>query len=362
MLDLSQERGVALSTCSGEIDLGTAQGRTMARIGATFARQEVEVKSERQRAANTQRAEAGRPHAGRRAYGYAANGLDLEPEEADHIRWAAERLLAGGTIRGIVAELGRRGATTTDGNPWKPTEFRRMLASPRYAGVRMHRGVAVGRGAWPAILDQDTHDAVRAILTDPARKRAGRPRRYLLSGLARCAVCGARCYGVTEPRGPLYYCESRKHVARRAERVEELVDETVVARLSRADAAAAFARPIETGHAVDLRTEERGLRARLDGLAEAFAAGDIDAQQMRAGSRRLRERLEQVADALASLARKPAFSGLLVGTDVREAWEGLDIDTQREVIGELLTVTLRSPGRGARTFDPDTVEIAWKTA
>ena len=361
VLDLSQERGVALSTCSGEIDLGTAQGRTMARIGATFARQEVEVKSERQRAANTQQAESGRPHAGRRAFGYTADGLGIVPEEAGHIRWAAERLLAGGSIRGIVAELGRRGAKTTAGGPWKPTEFRRMLANPRYAGIRIHREEVIDRGVWEPILDEDTHNAVRAILTDPSRQRTGQPRRYLLSGLALCAVCGARCYGVAGKRGPLYFCESRKHIARRAEHVETLVHETMIERLSRPDAAAALARSEKSDHAGDLRTEERGLRARLDGLAEAFAAGDIDPQQMRAGSKRLRARLEVVAEALATLARKPALSGLLSAADVRAAWEGLDIDTQREIIGELLTVTLHSPGRGARTFAPDTVGIAWKS-
>lgn len=38
----------------------------------------------------------------------------------------------------------------------------------------------------------------------------------------------------------------------------------------------------------------------------------------------------------------------------------LDIDTQREVIGELLTVTLRSPGRAALAdLIRHTVEIAW---
>jgi site-specific DNA recombinase len=359
-IDLADRKGIALASVGGDVDLATDNGRLFARIKGAVARAEVERKSARQKLANTQRAEAGRPHVGRRAFGYSSDGMAIVETEARHIRWAAERLLAGGSIRGIVAELGTRGARTTAGGPWRPTEFRRMLANPRYAALRSHNGQVVGPAVWTAILDQDTSNAVRAVLTDPARRRAGRPRRYLLSGLARCAVCGLRCYGTTEKRGPLYYCESRRHIARRAEDIEDLVNETIVAFLSRPDAAAALARPDKSDKAADLRTEERGLRARLDGLAEAFAAGDIDAQQLSAGSKRLRARLSVVGTELATLARTPVLSAILTATDVRATWEALDIDTAREIIGALLTVTLHSPGRGARHFDPDTVSIVWK--
>ena len=79
--------------------------------------------------------------------------------------------------------------------------MRPLLANPRYAALRVHRGEVVGGATWPAIIDEETHRAVCAILSDPARHKAGPPRRTLLSGLALCGTCDGLIYGVTEPRG-----------------------------------------------------------------------------------------------------------------------------------------------------------------
>ena len=358
-LDLADRKRIALASVGGDVDLSTDNGRLYARIKGAVARAEIERKSARQRAANDQRAEQGRPHCGRRPFGY-TSAYEVDDAEAPEIHRAVESLLAGGSLRGIVKDMAARGVLTTAGNPWKPTELRRLLVNPRYAGLRVHRGEVVGTAAWPAIIDQDAHKAVCAILSDPSRHKAGRPRRYLLSGLARCGVCGGSIYGVTEPRGPLYYCETRRHVARRAEQIEELVSRVVIERLSRPDAADLLTAQEDNDTADELRSEERGIRARLDGLAEAFAVGDIDRDQMRAGSKRLHQRLDSVTAGLATLARTPVLTGLL-SADVASVWESMDIDTRRSVVDTVLHVILDSPGRGARRFDPTTVRISWKS-
>lgn len=42
-------------------------------------------------------------------------------------------------------------------------------------------------------------------------------------------------------------------------------------------------------------------------------------------------------------------------------WAELDLSRQRAVIKTLMTITLHSPGRGARrAFDPATVQITWR--
>lgn len=361
-IDLADRRSIALASVGGDVDLATDNGRMFARIKGAVARAEVERKSARQKAANAQRAESGRPHAGRRTFGYSPDGSEVNEGEAAEVRKAADALLAGGSVRGIAAGMTARGVVTTAGNPWKPTELRRLLANPRHAGLRVHKGEVVGPGSWLAILDEDTHKSVRAVLSDPSRHKAGRPRRYLLTGLAKCSVCGGSIYGVTEPRGPLYYCETRRHIARRAEQIDALVHAVIVARLSQPDAAQVLARPADRDNAAALRDEERGLRARLDGLAEAFAVGDIDREQMRAGSKRLRDRLQVVTEQLASLARTPVLTGILTADDVETALHALDVDTQRTIVDALVTVTIHPPGRGARVFDPRTVEITWRTA
>ena len=358
-IDLADRKGISLGSVGGDVDLATDNGRMFARIKGAVARAEVERKSERQRSANAQRADSGIPHAGRRAFGYSPNGMEVVEPEAAEVRKAVEALLAGGSLRGIVADMNARGVCSTAGGPWRPTEMRRLLANPRYCALLSRRGEVVGPGSWPAIIDEDTHKAVRAVLSDPARHKAGHPRQHLLSGVATC-VCGARIFGSMVTRGPVYMCETRGHVARRSEDVDRVIVALVIGRLSQPDAAQILARPGDKQAATDLRVEERGLRARLNGLSEAFAGGDIDREQLRAGSQRLRARLDVVVEQLAGMARIPVLTGLLTAENVEEAWHALDVDSQRSVIDALLTVVILSPGQGARVFDPRTVQTDWR--
>lgn len=67
--------------------------------------------------------------------------------------------------------------------------MRRMLLSPRHAGLSSHRGEVVGVAQWPAIIDRDTHERLKARL--PSRgPRPTQVRNRLLTGLVRCGRCG----------------------------------------------------------------------------------------------------------------------------------------------------------------------------
>ncbi len=201
------------------------------------------------------------------------------------------------------------------------------------------------------------------MLADPERRKAGPPRRYLLSGLARCAVCGARVYGVGErSKGALYRCETRRHVNRSAEEVDDFLERVVLARLARPDAAELLAPPASGADVRGLREEEQALRDRLDGLAEAFAAGEIDRSQLRRGTERLRGQLDDVTARLSQSARAPVIAPLLAAEDVEETWHRLDVDRRRAVLALLLDVRLHPPGRGARRFDPASVDVVWRAA
>lgn len=365
-IDIADRHRVALASVGGDVDLATDNGRMFARIKGAVARAEVERKSTRQCRANLQRAESGRPGGGRRPFGYSRDRMTVVDSEAAEVRKASEALLAGSSVRGIVADLNARGVTATTGGPWRPTELRRMLVNPRNAGLVVHRGDVLGKGAWPAILDEDTFYGVRAVLSDPARHKAGPPRRYLLSGIAHCSVCGGRLFGVTEKgKGPLYRCESRRHVSMKADPVDDLILRLVAARLSQPDAADLLAPPGRADEARALRDEDTDLRARLDGLAEAYAAGDIDRRQLRAGTERLRRRLEEIADELARMARNPVLTNIVTAEDVTAEVHAMyadDLDRLRALVAFLVTITVTPPGRGARSFDPRTVRVQWRTA
>jgi site-specific DNA recombinase len=93
LIEVAEAHGIAIKTVqAGELDLATSAGRMVARILGSVARQESEHKSERQRLANKQHAEAGREqtfwlHAnggvGRRrgGVGAAGRGRRLEGQE-----------------------------------------------------------------------------------------------------------------------------------------------------------------------------------------------------------------------------------------------------------------------------------------
>lgn len=365
-IDLADRRGVALASVGGDVDLATDNGRLFARIKGAVARAEVERKSTRQKRANLQRAESGGSGGGRRPFGYLPGRTEVAEDEAAEIRKAADGLLAGCSLRGVVADLNARGARTSMGGPWHPTEFRRLLLNPRIAGLVRYRGEIMGKGKWPAILDEDTFHAVGAVLSDPARRKAGPPRRHLLSGIARCAVCDGRLFGVSEKgKGALYRCESRRHVSARAEPIDDLVLRVIAARLARPDAVTLLATASQSDEAATLRQKDSDLRSRLDGLAEAFAGGEIDRRQLSAGTARLRRELEHVGAALSQLARSPVLTDLVtaedVGAMVRRLYDE-DLDRLRSVIGALIEIRVRPPGRGARVFDPGTVEITWKSS
>jgi DNA invertase Pin-like site-specific DNA recombinase len=104
-IDLADRHRVALVTVTGEVDLITAQGRLVARIMGAVARNEVEHKSARQKAANHQRARNGRAW-NVRVFGY--DGDKVVKREADGIRRACDDLLNGASLYGIAQEWNRQ--------------------------------------------------------------------------------------------------------------------------------------------------------------------------------------------------------------------------------------------------------------
>jgi hypothetical protein len=357
-IDLADRKGVMLASVGGDVDLGTDNGRMFARIKGAVARAEVERKSARQRRANEQRAASGLPHAGRRCFGYEADGVTVRDREAQEVQHAVQSLLRGVPVRRITREMNERGATTTAGGPWRPTEVRRMLVNARYAGLRVHRGEQVGVGKWPAIVDPDDHAAVVALLASPERHKAGAPTRHLLSGIARCGVCDGRIFGVTDKvKGTIYFCESRRHVSRKAADIDSLVVDATLVLLSEPHLLAMLAGEDAAVEQSSLRERERLLRTRLDDLAISYAEGEIDRAQLSAASARLRAELRTTSEALAANIRQPVLRDLASSPDVIAAWNSLDMDRRREVIECLASIVIHPAGRGRRSFDPSTVTV-----
>jgi site-specific DNA recombinase len=367
-IDVVEATGAVVATVqAGDVDLATASGRMVARIVGAVARHESEHKGERQRRKHLELAQAGKPTGGgHRPFGFEADRVTVREDEAAIVREAATRISAGESMRGVLADLTARGITTPTGKAWRPASARRMLLSPRIAGMREHRGEAVAEAEWPAIVDRGTWESVRRIMLDPSRRLNRVARSYLLKGIGRCGLCDAKL--VARPRSDkrrCYVCATGPgfsgcgKIRVLAEPLEDLVVDMVLAAidgpgLARARDTRVSRDDVETNVSTELAEVER----RLDELAETFADGQVSRREWLTA----RQRLEAHRDALSArlAASGPSPLAMLAG-DVYERWETLSFDQRHAVVAAVVDrVTVGPAVRGRNRFDADRVEVTWR--
>jgi site-specific DNA recombinase len=371
-----QDRDVPTRTVrAGDMDLSNATGRAVALTAAVWASAEVERAKERMRAARIHKTARGQWTGGRRTYGYAATGRSVVDEEAEVIRWAAGQVLAGVSLRAIAHDLNRRGVATSTGGRWVPEVLGRLLQRPRLAGLVVHKGIIVGTAEWPAILDEDTWRGVCAVLGDPARKSTtDTARKWLLSGLALCGVCGIAVRSTSAPGKAAggqtlsaYMCRSGGHVFRNAVEVDDYIEAVIIERLSRPDASELLV-PDQTADTSGLHLRDTALRARLDELGRLYGEGTIDAAQLAQATAAIRHQREEVTDQLAAASRGSVLAGVADALDPEVVWQGLDLSRKRAIVDVLIEVVILAakPGQrrgrqqGESQFDPDSVRITWR--
>lgn len=370
---LADPLGIVVHTVkAGPIDLATPSGRMIARQLGAVARYESEHRSERNAAQKEQAAAQGLWLGGRRPFGFKSNGVTLLADEADLIRSGTETLLTGGSLRSVVRAWNAAGSVTSTGRPWAHKGVRDVLGRWRNAGIHEHRGQPGGEASWPAIVTADEVRAVRELLADPARYSGiGNRARWLLSGIALCGGCREVIRSVTSTRRPrVYRCSAYDrptnggpgHITRLAQPIDDLVLDVVVGRLARPDLADLVIVAESDVDVPGLRAEVRKVRARLDDIAAMLGDGDLSVTEARTARARATARLELAENALAAGTRTSPLSGLAAAEDPVSAWRDADLDVRREVIRELMTITVQRQGPGRRPFDPATVEIVWRTS
>ena len=198
-------------------------------------------------------------------------------------------------------------------------------------------------------------------------------------GIGECGVCGsvlrqavkrltrkgAKTVTVSNPGGrvvtehPLYVCDATGCVGRSQMRVDAFVDQVVVGRGKRPDAADLVAAD-DTAVAA-AREKASAVRARLETAADEYAEGYITAEQLRRITAKLRPDAEAAEDE-ARRASGPRFGMVeeLLGPQVEARWRDLSVTRKRAVL-EVLGVRVRIlPTRKGAGFDPDSVDIEWR--
>lgn len=391
-MDLCQTRGVTTHAVqAGEIDLASPTGRAQARFMGVVARLESEHKGARVARARQQKALAGEWTGGIRPFGWGVptgekrkktdrkTGEEVEvdvldmnqvvPDEAEALRHWTDEILSGGSIRSLVKWCSDKGVTTTRGNPVTHTDMRDMLIRPRNAGIAIYRGEEVGRGKWDPIVDEAKYRAVVAILKDPSRTTTpGAQPKWLGSLLYRCGrnECG-HGMTVTQSGGrnyPSYKCPTGHGGGRRAEKVDEYVQDVIVERLSRPDAHELLEPAPEGVDVPGLQAESERIRQRMKDLGGLFGAGQLELEAFTEGMDTARAQLEGVTMQLARAATRDPLVGLVGAPDVRRAWKALELDRKRNVLRALVEVTLKTPRPGRMPdggyFDYDAVQFDWR--
>lgn len=367
LLSMHERTGVRITTVvSGEDDLGTADGRMVARIKASIDAGEAERTAERVARKHLQNARECKPVGGTRPFGWLDDKRTIDPAEAALIRQAAKDIIDGVPLARIVDRWNQAGVATSRGARWSSQTVRQMMRSPRLAGYRIHRRQvdldAAGRavhGQWAAILDEDTQAAVVARLTAP-EGRARVPRRgarhYLLTGLVRCGACSSPMYGnaAAGHQAFAYRCAGNGHSnAINGPKTDFIVAESLLRHVAAADLEPPEPSAFEGEARLGAVTEKIGE------LMGAYNAGNLTGAVVFPAVTSLeteRDMLLKMRKATEAASRGPDVSRL-----DRDKWEAMDTDRRRAAAEVLIdAVFVRPASKRGNVFDGSRVDMVWK--
>lgn len=384
LMELGQERGIVIALARGsDMDLSTPSGRLMAGILAEFARSEIDVKSDRQIRANQQRAEAGLPHFVSRPYGYTRRGEVVE-DEALVLNQMAGYFMSGWSTGEITRWLNDENIPSATGTSWSRRVVKDHLLSKRNAGIRVYKGQEYA-GQWTPIYSADLHERITA---EWRRRHGGgerarsENRRYLLTGLLYCGLCGQKMAGGANhdraglPSRDKYRCVpgDRKqgcgNLMRVAVTLDHLVTEAALYRLDSPEMQAVLVQNESRAEDIaPLREQEATLRQRLESLLDDYTDGTLTKPEYLRAKQRTTEALGRVESELMALySSEQAHALLSPSTTLREAWVINPVSWRRQLLGLLIDriVVNRSHKRtpyviNGKTykFDPDAIEIDW---
>lgn len=217
--NLCAQLNVPLSYAGRVLDLTLGDDRFVGGLDALLAEREAEQIRTRVLRGKRASAAEGRPP-GRPPWGYRRMGVakwEPDPVEAPRIKEAVAKILSGETRYAVLQWLKSTGYA-----PASITALKRALGNPALAGLRVHQEITTGKGTWEPIITEQQH----LLLGGRGRNHItpGPEPKYLLSGIAKCGVCGEGLQRKKRKtnRQPTYECH-RGHCMRTVEHFDKLV-------------------------------------------------------------------------------------------------------------------------------------------
>jgi site-specific DNA recombinase len=369
LMDALEDKKAFIVTATDGVDTRTSAGAFIASVLVAHARMASDDASRRLRSKHAELAREGKKAGwGRRSFGYEfkreTKEVEVIEDEAQLIRDAMRRVLAGERVRSVLKDWCTRGVHAPGGR-WHQTNFRVMLKSARLCGCRDYDGKLVP-GDWPPIISQNETRRLRQVLD--RNQRLPSARRYLLAGLVVCEKCGEKMIGRARATGVRCYICAKQFdhpncggIARKAESVEQFVVDMALSALDGSDLQA-FLRQAKDERSADLQALIERDEERLKEMSIMFAEREIDKAEWYAARHHLNKRLEQNRKAVSRANGHGRLAELAgSGRQVREQWPSRSLDWQRGVLAAVIDrVVIKPAPHAARAFYPDLVDIRWR--
>ncbi|WP_418958161.1 recombinase family protein [Streptomyces tritici] len=371
------------ATVTNDVNLGTPDGRTMARIMVAFANKASHDASRRTKRKHLELAQQGKDSGGPAPYGWRKDDrTKVDPEAARAIREAQQEILAGvriGTIRTRWQEQGL-------GNPRAGTKrmahhhVEHILTNPRLVGYRTYHGEILTdsngepvKGVWEPLNTVAEWEAVCAAIAERKQERQGKSlaRKYLLSGIARCGLCKTKIRGQVNARWKpdskaakfTYQCSVVNggcgKVGRTGEPVDRLIAELVLE--EQREKAAARGVPVEQQWPREAELE--AIQADIGQLLQAERSKQITVStllQLLPAKERERDELKLERARFYKDQKQAAAQEAAGALSLAEFFD-LPIERQQEIVLHSLSAVIIHPaGRGRRIFDPSLVDPVWR--
>lgn len=364
---------ISVGWIGGEADFATGSWLLELELRASFAREELRKIRARVARKHKELAEHGKDAGGGRPFGYEADRMTINKKEAALIREASQRFLKGEPLRSVCRDWNERGIPTVTGANWSPQVMSRMLASARISGRREHRGTSNGsrrdigeitsKAACPGIISFADSDRIRAILSDPLRRRNFRSGDYLLTrGIARCGLCGTPL--VARPRGdgrramvcasgPSFHGCGKIRIL--AEPLEKQIADELLRVIDGGRLTAAMAKQTDRGITEKLAAVE----SKLANLSRKWAENritDVEWDAARASLGEQRAKLQRQIDRQRQNLELDGLPHPLLAF-----WPTLPIHRQRAIISILIDQVVVGPAiKGQNFYNPDRISVRWK--
>lgn len=238
---------------------------------------------------------------------------------------------------------------------WSEGTVVKVAINPTYLGKRRYRGTQVvltgtHDGAWPALIDQETHMLAVARSEQARKSYIPRSAQHLLTGVAHCAKCprGERApvgyITTSNRRGKTDYACLKGCLRLTSSEVDDRVLKVLAGVFARDDFAEAFA----AGETIELvNARQRAARAR--NAWEDLATSGVSPQMIARLEPPLLAAIAEADQAVNDLSRPSVLRDLLTEPAERrmEFFLGLDMVIRRKVLAEILDVTLHPRGQAA---------------